>query len=319
MESRRALFEGLIDYAGLFPPAGLEMQRAAEEYGSLRAGPWSWICGRFIVPASRAFELVEQLEDLADGGTIEPYRLSAIVDAGNDSRAWLANATNALASLVKLGAEGLPARVEALEVPVPPAIAARDTYDPVIGQFGMMAQNAGLRELPIYIEIPRTQRWAELLPGAMGALARAKFGAKIRCGGVTAEAFPSSEELAAFLRAALEENVAFKATAGLHHPVRHRDAQTGFTMHGFLNILAATIFIRDGLLDDEVVEILEERDEKAFVLAPDSFSWRHRNASLHQIQVARSSGFVSYGSCSIEEPVQDLIALGMLQAEKATA
>lgn len=319
MEATRALLQGLIDYAGLFPPAGLEMQPAAEEYALVREGSWSWMCGRFVVPVSRAFELGEVLEDLADGGTIDPYPLSAIVDAGTDPRTWLANATNSLATLVKLGGEQLPVRVEALEVPAPVLGAARDTYDPVIGQFGMIAQNSGLRDLPIYVEIPRADGWLQLLRGAMAAVARAKFGAKIRCGGFTAAAFPASEEIAAFLRATFEENVPFKATAGLHHPVRRRDPATGFTMHGFLNILAATMFIRDGALDEEIVEILEERDENAFSLAPDSFSWRHRSASVNQIQVTRSNGFIAYGSCSIEEPVGDLIALGMVQNTKAPA
>lgn len=275
------------------------------------------MCGRFIVPASRVFELCEELEDLADGAVFQPYPLSVIVDAGTDPRAWLGNATSLLETLVKCNAEGMPVRIEALEVPVPAVAAVRDTYDPVIGQFGMVAQNAGLRELPIYIEIPRTDRYADLLPGAMAAISRAKFGAKIRCGGATQASFPSSAEVAPFLRAAFAENVPFKATAGLHHPVRHLDPQTGFVLHGFLNILAAAIFIREDASDEEIIEILEERDEKAFTVTTDVFSWRNRTASVPQIQVARSTGFVAYGSCSFEEPVQDLMALGMLRLSKA--
>lgn len=293
------------------------MQPAVEEYGAVRAGQWAWMCGRFIVPASRVFELCAELEDLADGGALQPYPLSVIVDAGTDPREWLGKATDSLGTLVKCNAESMPVRVEALEVPVPSVSSARDTYDPVIGQFGMIAQNVGLRELPIHIEIPRTDRYADLLPGAMAAVARAKFGAKIRCGGTTQAAFPSSADVAAFLRAAFAENVAFKATAGLHHPVRHYDSQTGFVMHGFLNMLAAVIFIRDGATDDELVEILEEREKSAFTVTAEVFSWRHRTASVQQIQVARNAGFVAYGSCSFEEPVHDLLAMGILPLSKA--
>ncbi|MFN2528826.1 MAG: hypothetical protein ABR584_08955 [Candidatus Baltobacteraceae bacterium] len=317
MEASTALFNALIDYAGLFPPAELQMQPAAEEYDTVRTGEWAWMCGRFIVPASRVFELCEELEDLTDRSDLQPYPLSVIIDSGTDPLAWLGKATGLLGTLVKCNAEGMPVRIEALEVPVPPVCAARDTYDPVIGQFGMAAQNAGLRKLPIYVEIPRTDRYTDLLPGAMAAVARAKFGAKIRCGGATQAAVPSSAEVGAFLRAAFAENVAFKATAGLHHPVRHRDAQTGFFMHGFLNMLAATIFIRDGATDDELLDILEEQDKNAFTVTADAFSWRHRTASVQQIQGARSAGFVSYGSCSFEEPVQDLMALGILRLSKA--
>lgn len=317
MDATHALFERLIDYAGLFPPAQLDMAPAVEEFGVLRKGPWAWMAGRFIVPASRTFELCEELEDLDFRG--DPYALSVIIDAGADPRAWLGEASNRLASVAKLQAEGLPVRIEALEVPVPPIQAARDTYDSVIGQFGMLAQNAGLRDLPTYIEIPRTDGWQRVLPGAMAAIARGKFGAKLRCGGVAASAFPSSEEVAAFISAAFEHDVAFKATAGLHHPVRHPDAATGFVMHGFLNVLAAAIFVRDGAGAAELAEMLEERDERAFGLGADTFTWRARAASLHQIEITRAGGFVSYGSCSFEEPVQDLIALHMLAPANVNA
>ncbi|GAC1393037.1 MAG: hypothetical protein NVSMB31_11880 [Vulcanimicrobiaceae bacterium] len=311
MDATHALFENLIDYAGLFPPAELEVQPAVEEYDDLRRGARAWMLGRFIVSASRALEVCQAIGE----GT--PFPLSVIVDAGSDPVGWLNTATARLATIAGLAAPGNPVRVEALEVPVPAPAAARDTYDSVIAQFGMMAHNAGLRGLPIFVELPRNAQWERLLPGAMAALARAKFGAKLRCGGVVQTAFPTSEEIAVFLRAAYEHDVPFKATAGLHHPVRHRDPGTGLVMHGFLNLLAATLFIRDGAGDQEVIDILEERDEAAFTLASDTFTWRERSASLHQIEVGRSSGLMSYGSCSVEEPVEDLIALKMLQPSQA--
>ena len=106
----------------------------------------------------------------------------------------------------------------------------------------MLAERYGVRNRPIYIEIPRDERWAELLPGALGALARYGLGAKIRCGGIVASAFPSVDEVATFIAAAAEHRVPFKATAGLHHPVRHFNEPSGFTMHGFLNLLCASVF-----------------------------------------------------------------------------
>ncbi|GAC1658583.1 MAG: hypothetical protein NVS9B12_11090 [Vulcanimicrobiaceae bacterium] len=117
MDVRRALFAEFIDYAGLFPPAQLDMQAAVEEYGVLRAGARAWMLGRFIVPASRAFELCEQLEELAEDGAVQPYPLNVIVDAGSDSRSWLTGAGNALASVVRTQVEGLPVYPAALELP----------------------------------------------------------------------------------------------------------------------------------------------------------------------------------------------------------
>ncbi|MDQ6930789.1 MAG: hypothetical protein M3126_09020 [Candidatus Eremiobacteraeota bacterium] len=313
MDARQRLFEGLIDYAGLFAPAQLDMGPAVAEYATLRAGERAWMLGRFIVPASRIFELCETIESRSEEEAVTAYPLSVIVDAGADDKSWLSKASSATAEIVRAQSEDHPVRVEVLEIPVPPLAAARDTYDSTVGQFGMVAQNAGLRQLPIYVEFPRDDAWTAVLASGMPVLGRAKFGAKLRCGGVTAQATPSSQEIASFLRCAFENNVAFKATAGLHHPIRQRDKATGVTMHGFLNLLAAEIRVRNGATDDELVGILDEEDPSAFGLTGADFSWRGETATAEQISVARRDGFRSYGSCSFEEPVEDLIRLGMLQ------
>ena len=150
------------------------------------------------------------------------------------------------------------------------------------------------------------------LRGAVAAVREAGAGAKIRCGGVTAEAFPSVEAVAAFVVACRDAGVRFKATAGLHHPVRH--VRDGFHMHGFLNLLAAAVFARaDGLGEEEVAAILAEEDPAAFAVDPDGLAVHgRRRAGTEAIAVARAELFVAYGSCSFFEPVDDLHALGML-------
>ncbi|MDE2481478.1 MAG: hypothetical protein KGN02_04765 [bacterium] len=296
----------LIDYAGLFPPAKLAMAPALDEYLAARDGAHAWMLGRFIVPASRIGELLGAL------GTRGPLRASVIVDAGSDPRAWFAQAGQIVERLAHLRV-GTPALViEALEVPLPPLASARDGYDATIGQFAMLAERQGLRELPIYVELPTGAANLELLRGGIAALARHRLHAKVRCGGTHAAAFPSVDELAAFVVACADENVAFKATAGLHHPIRHTQAETGFPMHGFLNLLAAAAFAGDA--DARAVsDVLAEEDPTAFALDADGLRVGERRADVEHLRAARAR-FVGYGSCSFAEPVEDLTALHILKA-----
>lgn len=130
------------------------------------------------------------------------------------------------------------------------------------------------------------------------------WSAKVRCGGVRAEAFPPPDALTDFLRAAVSRGVPFKATAGLHHAVSHHDQRTGFVHFGFLNLLLAVHRTHGSAAPAEVTEVLVSRDGTA--LADEARSMTEREA----IQVRRS--FLSYGSCSTSAPVADLEQLGLL-------
>ena len=312
MSASRALFERLIDYAGLFPPAQLSMQQAVAEYGAIRSGAYAWISGRFIVPVSRATELTNSLIGK------EAFAISAIIDAGSDQRDWLARVQEGIRALAGIRQQKLFLRVGAIEVAVPAPVAARETLDPAIGQFAMASHNAGLRDLPTYVELPRTPRFEELLPSSMFALARSKLGAKLRCGGLDQSAFPSSGEIAAFLLSAKEYGVPFKATAGLHHPIKGVDHSSGLMMHGFLNLLAASNAVQLGADRSELQAILEESDPNAFRVSEGAFSWHNDRATVSEVAQMRADSFRSYGSCSFSEPIDDLIALGIL-AGSATA
>jgi hypothetical protein len=283
----RAAFTGLIDYAGLFPPAQLPMAQADAEYRRERAGAYAWMLGRFIIPDHALQTLPPELTG--------PF--SVIVQLGSDFEG--------LHSVAERRAAG--ARIEALEVALP------KTDDAIPIMLDFIGDVRTLEDLPIYVEIPRTPSWSELLVPTMSALRTSGFGAKIRCGGLNADAFPSVDEVASFVTAARKENVPFKATAGLHHPVRHIDRASGFTMHGFLNLLAAaTLAPRvDG---ETLARIVAEEDPRAFVFGDESFSWRDHRVSTAQLERARREGFVAYGSCSFSEPVDDLIGLGILPA-----
>jgi hypothetical protein len=149
--------------------------------------------------------------------------------------------------------------------------------------------------LPTYCEVP-----IELVPP--GAFA------KIRTGGLTPEAIPSAGHIADFLTQAAVRRIPFKATAGLHHPIRSRRTH----MHGFVNVFAAAAFAWHGVPRDVILGVLNERDPHAFAFGERELTWRGHTLSDTQIKAARRDFAHSFGSCSFEEPIADLRKLGWL-------
>ncbi|GAC1492714.1 MAG: hypothetical protein NVS1B5_17860 [Gemmatimonadaceae bacterium] len=151
-----------------------------------------------------------------------------------------------------------------------------------------------------------------------GAASRSGVRLKMRTGGVTAAAFPSAEQLARFIATCVSAGVPFKATAGLHHPLRGSypltygvESDTA-EMFGFLGVFLAPALLRSGLPPSLIATLIAERDPTAFDFEDDAATWRGWRAGTAEIIRARSSGAVSVGSCSFLEPVNDLTALGLL-------
>jgi len=295
-DARRALLARLIDHAVLFPPASLPMQAALAEDARARASGESWLLGRFLCPASRLHEL--------PAGTELP--LAVVMDGASAAppAEWL-GAVDAEAGRIEASdAE----RVELLELRLP-------SHEPEPDLVAAVAARLSSPSVRLFLEVPLGRDWQRSLPAAVAAVAAAGAGAKLRCGGLAPEAFPSPAQVALFIHACRGEGVAFKATAGLHHPVRHVDPTTGFTRHGFLNLLAAAVFAhaRDLDVHDLTALLAEERPER-FRVTSDALVVDGLTAGPDEIAGARRELFVGYGSCSFTEPVDDLRALGLLAA-----
>ncbi|HEY6485405.1 MAG TPA: hypothetical protein VIX83_03375 [Candidatus Cybelea sp.] len=282
-----AAFTSLIDYAGLFPPAQLSMSAAQEEYRRARLGPYAWMLGRFIVP----------LKLLAEAGKIAPLPFSVIAAASETER---------LAALRTAGVA-----IETIEMPVTTGSDDEGTVRESLQQLRVTLDLLGLGDLPVYLEFVRSPETPLSIESALSAAAAARFAAKLRCGGVTADAFPSVDEVARFIAAATAASVPFKATAGLHHPVRHFNAQSGFAMHGFLNILAAAALAPRVDLAT-LSRVVGEEDPNAFGFEASEMRWREQRIGVARLRETRERAFVAYGSCSFAEPVGDLTALGIL-------
>lgn len=296
MTAVNVLLDGLVDYAGLFPPAGQDMRSAAESYASYRGGDDRSALGRLIVPIDRLDEFEEAARDLMPRGGSEPWRLSVLVPGG---------ARAAADRMLRFNCHhwsGSPdghAVIDAVELKAA-------TAEEIDSQH---------RELPDffqkYFEVPLGRS----VHGLVKAIARVGGRAKVRTGGITANAFPAASDLLAFLVACQTEGVAFKATAGLHHAVRgsyrltyEPKSETG-TMYGFLNVFLAAALLRQGVAESVVLEALEESDGGAFEFSNDEIQWRGHRVSASELAAVRGGLAISFGSCSFREPVDELAQL----------
>jgi hypothetical protein len=309
--AKRALLERLIDDAGLFPPAERPMRAALRHHARHAESAYWWVGGRFVVPASRLDELATARTP-ADG----PLDLSVILDAGTLG----AKGDTVRADLHRIdritGQPGVT--VSSLEAKLPQLAFDGAAVQRIVAD---IAERFPSAEIAFWYESAYDAGWTTPPDNWITVLANARttapanvtLGAKVRCGGQTAGATPSVPDLAAFLTAAHAHDVPWKATAGLHHPVRGEHGVAGGAVpHGFLNLFVAGAALHAGALDaSRLEEILSEEDPRAFVVDPAHVSWRDVRLEPEQIAAARER-CVSFGSCSFAEPVNDLVRLGIL-------
>jgi hypothetical protein len=269
------------------------MPEAVSRYVGYLESPHAWMLGRFVVPVARLDELAADAARYT-GARSEPWRLSALV--GDDADADAA----------RIATFNGP-HVGRLVVDVAEAkAAASERIERVTRAFG-----AGLT---VYVELPHDAEPRDLLEVVKREGARAK----IRTGGVAADAIPTAAQVARFIARCAELQVPFKATAGLHHALRAERQLTyepdspSATMFGFLNVFAAGALAAAGAREDELVEVLEERASTAFGFAADGLRWRDHHVPLDQLSRARETFAVAFGSCSFHEPVDELQELALL-------
>lgn len=308
--SFRALCEGLVDYAGLFPPAKLEMQPTVERYARYAVGQHAWMLGTLICPATRLDELSERGAALMPGtyatsgyrehaDTMPQWDVSVVADGPLDVCLEQMSAFDD-----RHGSdEGGRARIAAVELRVASAEEIDDAMDTVPD------------DIKPFFEVPAEGD----LRGVVAALAGEDGAAKIRCGGVEAVMIPPAERIAEFIVACARAGVAWKATAGLHHPVRgeqaltYEDAPPRAVMHGYVNVFLGAALFKAGAVDEDgLVRVLEETDASAFAFTDEAARWRDASVDVLGIAKGRESFALSYGSCSFEEPVGDARGLGWL-------
>jgi len=268
-------------------------------YAQDQMAPYAWMLDRFVLPASRLDEFEALLPTLEDSKASQ-WSLSVILSGDVESEIE---------------------RVRARCVPV-----ADSLNNPNIAvtalEFPSLAPTQIERILPhlptgvdSFFEIPLSENPEPYL----AVLQHTGAAAKVRTGGITAEAFPNVSQLCECILAFAEAKVPFKATAGLHHPLRDQHRLTyepdssSTMMYGFLNVavLAALVYWQK-LTPQEGLEVLEESSIEGFQFKVDGISWRDRDLNISQIAETRQRFFRSFGSCSFQEPIDDLKHLKLL-------
>lgn len=325
--SLRALLSGVIDYAGLFPPAKLPLEEAIRNYARYRTEPESWMLGRFICPANRLEELVPPRAGL-DAGTVATPWVFSVLSRGGKSLEELQSALVADFADINAfrSACGAAVRIDALELRLPAAVEwealdqlhTRPLFMPLFILAAGLVKDQGPPPFTAWLEAELAGDWHGPLKKLIDMLAEVnrdgdRVGFKLRCGGTDAAAFPTSEQVAFIITACRDANVPLKFTAGLHHPIRHFDPGMQVHMHGFLNVLIAAVLARARQLDEERVrQIVAEEDPECFGFEENTITWEDCWVGENQIKTARRYGVISFGSCSFDEPRDDLRALGLL-------
>ncbi|MGQ0648701.1 MAG: hypothetical protein ACT4P7_14165 [Gemmatimonadaceae bacterium] len=290
----RALIRGMVDYAGLFPPANLTMAEAVANYAAYAESPDAWALGRFVVTSARLSEFEDQaLLHMPNVRLSDPWRLSLLVHAPGDATAippfndrWR---RRVVADAVEAKAAS-PEDVGALARAVPDGVT-------------------------LFLELAVD----DALERCLQAIRENAVAAKVRTGGVTAAAFPAPASVVRFIRACHSRGVSFKATAGLHHPVRGSyrldygpNSDSGL-MYGYLNVLFAAAVVQGGGSDEEAMRVLLADDVSSLRVADGAVRWEEMELPLDQLLAART--FVhGFGSCSFREPIDGLSALPLATA-----
>jgi hypothetical protein len=293
MNPIQALLRHSVDYAGLFPPAGLDLERAVSNYAEYRAGRDAWLLGRFILPAGRLPEFAS-VADRVHEESRGPWTLSALVGPG---------VAGDLDRIADFGVNNS-------------ALAVIDTLETKAGTAAEIGEITGRTPpgIQIYLEIP-----IERDPRALvTSLRRSGARAKVRTGGVTPEAFPAADDLARFIRTCVDTRVPFKATAGLHHalraeyPLTYDPASPRGRMFGFLNVFLATALLAHGADPAAAVSLLEEASPESIRVNAGGIAWRDHYLDLATLRRSRET-IVSFGSCSFTEPLGELQALELVE------
>ena len=323
----RILLADIVDYAGLFPPAELELDDAIRNYDEYRREPESWMLGRFICPAARLGELKPYVDELFSTGPA--LRLSVLGRGGGSSDEFLEGIRSDLAAAAEFG-ENYRDRcaIEAFEVRLPGDLSGEDEVRQLLERTANGLGEFGMDGLPVFFERTIHAERSHDLPAVLSGIAAHNTmhvrvsekknstyssGFKSRCGGVETDAYPSVDDLADTIYSACTAGVPMKFTAGLHHPLRHYNEQAGVVMHGFINVFVAGI-LADSLKIDSgrIREIVADESPESFSFSENRVSWKELSVSTEEIVAGRRRAVTSFGSCSFDEPREDLRRLGWL-------
>ena len=312
-----------VDYAGLFPPAELPLDEAINNYAIFRLDPDSWMLSRFVIPSSKLSEL-EFFKNLFQSNPPFPFTvLGKKTNSTNEFKKNLDLVISQITAFESSVGNNLVS-IESLELRVP-------ILQDILFVLNMITDAINKYEtekvLEIYLEFELSQKHNDDLRLILRHIKEYNFdnknkkikfiGYKVRTGGVDAKEFPSIDKLASIIFECNNFGVQLKATAGLHHPIRHYNNGVQTHMYGFINVIGACILASLHKLDfNTIYDILQDENPEDFRFSDQKFIWQKYEATKEQIEFSRIKSFISFGSCSFDEPLTDLLTLGLLQKEE---
>jgi hypothetical protein len=300
--SLQAFLNQAIDYAGMFPPCDLPLEPALRNQASYVRSSEAWMLNGFVLPV-RQFNAATKF--LSQFDPSHPLRVAALGPKTTNAGGFLDALKDASAAIRSYSRSNIDlVSVSHLEMFLP------DDVDSV----SLIEAKAIMGELPAFWEAPpeRAEQTIALIAAHNSDDDTPTFGYKLRTGGVTADAFPTSAQIARALVTAATHQLPIKFTAGLHHPIRQFRDEVKTKMHGFLNVLGAAVLAAEHQWDaDQAVTMLEDEDPCSFSFTDDFFAWRKWKINAERLQYRRNS-VKSFGSCSFDEPRDDLRTLNLL-------
>jgi len=333
-ESLRTFMKGLIDYAGLFPPAKLPLNKAIDEYILHLKSEYSWILGRFIIPISQFKELDDYISLFDNLGTL---KLSVLGGGGKNDDEYLNKIEQNTKDIEQFRRrhDG-KVEIDIIECKLATNKPSKETLQTATDLLNRcnLTHYHEFPNLP-YVGIDYSTEldettWDDEITSTINMIAKIKnAGIKLRCGGIVKDAFPSVEKVAAMIQACVLKKVAMKFTAGLHHPLRHFEEEYDCDMHGFLNTFGAGIlgstFPQPQSSQEKyrmfilLSHMIDDINAENFIFDDEKLTWKVRDnrdtrfeMGMEEIKNAREKQVISYGSCSFEEPIDDLKQLGWM-------
>jgi hypothetical protein len=295
----------ILDYAGIYPPANLPLDEAFENFREYQSSPDAWMLSHFVVPAKRLTELPEFDEILT---------FTALGRGGKEMDEFLENVNLDIADILAFRESRVAsAAVDMFEVALPAtALSDKFTANECVTRAADALNKNGIT---VYFEAPFGESWEDRAEKLLRALRKVKdkhVGFKLRTGGVTPEAFPTPGQVAWAIVEAREAGIPMKCTAGLHHPMRHYNQSVKAKMHGFINVFGAAVLASANRLTQEQIQpVIEDEDPANFIFNESGFTWKNLHAASSEIMKMRLFA-TSFGSCSFDEPLEDLRALNLL-------
>lgn len=314
LDSLQALMGEIVDYAGIFPPGNLPLEEAVKNYRKYLDDTDNWMLRSFVLPIAKLNE-VEKYMDLFSNE--KQINFSLVLSKTNTAEEFITVCKKDKEEATRfLNKYKDCTNVISLEVPLPPVEVTENILQAVSD-----VSNALKAKAFCEMTKPLSATWIDDMKKTLASLQRFnienpnnELGYKLRMGGVRAELFPTTEQVAHALKESIDRKIEIKFTAGLHHPVRFYSDDVQTKMHGFLNLFCGYMFqYLFNLNLNELEAILQDENETNFVFSNNQIQWKEYKVSLEMIKHIRQKMLCSFGSCSFDEPREDLRKLNIMK------